>query len=472
VYTPQNQTPHTVLSENTVRHLGLGWLFPLILGWALIWTPLSVSAEDWVYVVQPGDNVWFLSATLLKDVNHYQKLLQYNNITQPKPLQPGTQLRVPLAWLKQEPAKVKVVHSRGRTEVFRHSKRRAKSLRKGDVLGLGDRIHTGPDSNVTLKFADGSTLVIQEQSEVVLDTLAVSANGIMVETRVRLNQGRGEVEVPTQRKPPPSFEIITPQSVTSVRGTRFRVETDSERNITLSEVMDGRVEVIAGGVTRVVTAGYGIVAQAGKPLRQPRPLLSRPNLSGLTARIERLPVAFVWPPVKDAKTYRIQIAPDDSFTALLIDTVLTTSNYTLTALSDGQYTLRIRAMDEFGLEGLSSDFGFTLDTRPDAAVTIGPEDGESSTETRPEFRWKPVKGARGYHLQLARDWAFTEIILDVYVDAADYYKMTSGQQGLPPNSYYWRVASLDKSGNESSFSNPKVTVVRSPPAVDRPTLSQ
>jgi hypothetical protein len=454
------------------RYISLGWLFFLGLWWTLSWPSVLFGAEDWVYVVQPGDNLWFLSATLLKDANHYNKLLQYNNITEPKPLQPGAELRVPFAWLKHEPAKVKVVHSRGHAEVFRKSKQQAKRLNKGDILGLGDRIRTGPDSNVTLEFADSSTLVVQEQSEVVLDTLAVSANGIIVETRVRLNRGRGEAEVPSQRKPPPSFEIITPESVTSVRGTRFRVEADRERHITFSEVIEGRVEVSASGVSRVVTAGYGVVAEAGKPLMEPRQLLTNPDLSGLPSRIETLPTIFTWPPVVGAKTYRIQIAPDDSFTALVVDTWLTNPNYTLSELSDGQYVLRVRAIDEFDLEGLNSDFSFILDTHSNVPVTIGPEDGDSSTDTHPEFRWQLVDGASGYRLQLARDWAFKELILNVNVGASDHYKLPKNQQGLPPNSYYWRVASLDKSGKVISVSTPKISVVRSPPAIDRPTASR
>ncbi|MCP4410887.1 MAG: LysM peptidoglycan-binding domain-containing protein [Gammaproteobacteria bacterium] len=472
MYTLQSKASNAGFAKSTIRKLCLAWLFLLGLGGALTWPSVLFGAEDWVYVVQPGDNLWFLSANLLKDVNHYNKLLQYNNIVEPKPLQPGTELRVPLTWLKRKPAKVKVVHNQGHTEVFRHRKRQAKQLNKGDILGLGDRIRTGPDSNVTLEFADGSTLVVQAQSEMVLDTLAVSATGVMVDTRVRLKRGRAEVEVPSERKPPPNFEIITPESVTSVRGTRFRVEADSERHITLSEVIEGRVEVVAAGISRIVTAGHGIAAQAGKPLMEPRPLLTRPDLSGLPARIETLPTTFDWPPVAGAETYRIQIAPDESFTALVIDTVLIYPNYTLSSLPNGQYALRARGMDEFGLEGLNSDIRFIMDTHPDAPVIVDPEGDESSTETRPEFRWQPVKGATGYRLQLARDWAFKEIILDVYVGATNHYKLPKNQQSLPPHAYFSRVASIDKSGKESPFSTPKVTVVRSPPAIDRPTLSQ
>jgi hypothetical protein len=257
-----------------------------------------------------------------------------------------------------------------------------------------------------------------------------------------------------------------------VRGTRFRVEADSEQHITLSEVIDGRVEVSASGISRIVTAGYGVVAEAGKPLMEPRQLLTKPDLSGLPARIETLPTMFTWPPVAGAKTYRIQIADDDSFTAPVIDTKLTSPNYTLSSLANGQYALRARAIDEFGLEGLNSDIDFILDVDLDVPVTKDSEGEESSTETRPEFRWQPVKGARGYRLQVARDWAFKDIILDVTVGATAHYKLPKDQQGLPPQSYYSRVASIDKSGKASPFSTPKITIVRSPPAIDGPTVSQ
>lgn len=294
----------------------------------------------------------------------------------------------------------------------------------------------------------------------------------MVETRVRLKQGRGEAEVPSERKPVPSFEIITPESVTSVRGTKFRVEADSERHISISEVIEGFVEVVAAGVSRIVTAGYGIVAEAGKPLKESLPLLAKPDLSGLQAQIESLPTTFSWPAIEGAKTYRIQIATDEALTALIIDSVLTMPKYTLSSLPSGRYALRVRAMDKFGMEGLNSEFIFIVDIRPEVPVASDTKDEESRDEGRPEFRWQPVDGASGYRLQLARDWAFKDIILDVYVGETDHYRLPKSHPGLPPSTYYSRVASIDKSGKVSPFTTPQVTIVRSASVVDRPTVSE
>ncbi len=428
-----------------------------------------------MYVIRPGDNLWFLSATLLKNVNHYHKLLQYNNISDPKPLPPGTQLRIPFAWLKRDHAKVIVVHSRGQAEVFRHPKQQAQQLKNGDKLSLRDRIRTGPDSNVTLQFADSSTLLIQAESEVVLDTLSIYANGTMVETSVRLSRGRGEIKVPSEREPPSKFEIITPEAVTGVRGTEFRVERESERRITRSEVIEGSVEVTGGGITRIVQSGYGIIAEADKPLVEPRSLLPGPDLSGLPERIAALPVTFAWPSVEGAKVYRFQITSDASFTVMLVDTELTAPNYTLSNLSNGQYVLRVRAKDEFGFEGLSSDFSFTFEAQP-AAPTVeeDPNDSESSNlvEKHPEFRWQRVSGAEGYRFQLAKDWEFRKILIDIHVGKTNHYTLSKDQQRLLPQSYYWRVAALDKSGKAGSFSTPQHVFLRSPPAIIRPTLSQ
>lgn len=472
MYTLQCKALYTGLENNITRSTVVGRLVVLGLVWILSWPTATSAAEDWFYVVQPGDNLWFLSANLLKDLNYYKKFLRYNNITEPKPLQPGTQLRVPMAWLKTEPAKVKVVHSRGDSQVFRRAGQQAKRLKKGDILGLGDRVRTGPDSNVSLEFADGSLLVLQAETEVVLDALAISASGIMVETRVRLNHGRGEAEVPSTRDPPPNFEIITPESVTSVRGTKFRVETDSIRHITISEVIEGIVEVVASGVSRVVTAGYSIVAEAGKPLKEPRALLTRPDLSNLSTRIESLPTTFSWPPVEGAKTYRIQIATDEALTALIIDSVLRMPEYTLSSLPNGRYALRVRALDKLGIEGLNTDLIINVDVPPATPVVKAPKDEKSTEESRPVFHWESVNGASGYRLQVARDWAFKDIILDVHVDATDHYRLPKSHPGLPPSTYYSRVASIDESGKVSPFSTPQITIVRLTSVVDRPTVSQ
>ena len=57
-------------------------------------------AQDWLLTVRQGDSLWKLSEIYLKDVSYYQRLQQYNGITTPRGIQPGSVLRIPIAWLK------------------------------------------------------------------------------------------------------------------------------------------------------------------------------------------------------------------------------------------------------------------------------------------------------------------------------------------------------------------------------------
>lgn len=65
---------------------------------AIIWLLCSSSAyaQEWIYTVVDRDNLWNLSEQHLDKVTRFEQLRKLNNIENPKHLQPGTRIRVPL----------------------------------------------------------------------------------------------------------------------------------------------------------------------------------------------------------------------------------------------------------------------------------------------------------------------------------------------------------------------------------------
>ena len=82
-------------------------------------------------------------------------------------------------------------------------------------------------------------------------------------------------------------------------------------------MLTGEVAASGAGSTRVLTAKTGTIIEQGKVPRAPRKLLPGPDLSALPKRIRQVPILFHLPLAERAVGYRMQIAHDDQFDALL-----------------------------------------------------------------------------------------------------------------------------------------------------------
>ena len=201
-------------------------------------------AQDWRYRVRPGDTVWDLSGKYLRGDVPWQRLQDYNRIADPYRLPPGTLMRLPVTWLKVQPAKATVVGVHGAALAV-DSGGKESSVAQGMQLGIGTRLRTAPGGSLTLQFADGSRLLLQGDSELVLDKLSAYGATGMTDTRLRLPKGRTSNEVQPLRGAASRYIIRTPTLMSSVRGTRFRVGSDGDA--AQVEVTEGHVQVDGAG---------------------------------------------------------------------------------------------------------------------------------------------------------------------------------------------------------------------------------
>ena len=205
------------------RNIFTRFLLLLVIAGSLCLMTTRAQAEDWIYTTRPGDTLWDISQKYLKSVNYWSRLQQLNNVDVAKQLAPGTKLRMPLSWLKSFAAPANLVSYSGEVQLRTAGTDSALAVSGKQKINIGDTLITSNNGSALIQFADGSTLLLQKNSEVKFNTLSSFGDTGMVDTQLRLQQGRIETRVKPLRNPDSRFEITTPAAVAAVRGTEFRV---------------------------------------------------------------------------------------------------------------------------------------------------------------------------------------------------------------------------------------------------------
>lgn len=423
--------------------------------------PTLALSQEWEYTIQPGDNLWNLSKKHLVSVRYWEQLLELNGIKDPRNIPPGSTIRIPLAWLKAGSSIGRVVELVGEATIVSHLGGEVLPAGKGMFLWENDTLRTGAGSNATLEFADGSKLLVQENSELKMENLMRYGETGMAETQIRLQSGRVHNKVTPAAGPGSRFEISTPSAIAAVRGTEYRLSAE-ETEESRAEVVRGEIGVDSAGTSRIIPQGFGTITFMDRKPLEPVKLLDPPDLTELPSTITTVPFPLQLKPVAGAARYRLQIAENEEFDALLFDATFPSANLWGPDLPDGMYYLRVHAIDSLKLEGLDSVHPFTLDAHPVPPMPIKPADDEVLGEAKPVFQWSEPENVSEYGFQLARDDRFNRILLD----EQRYGKtMFTPDREIEPGLYYWRVASIDRDGNKGPFGDHQ-RFRRTPPSPD------
>ncbi|MGA7178025.1 MAG: FecR domain-containing protein [Thiobacillaceae bacterium] len=417
---------------------------PLLLA-ALI--ALPAQAADWLYLTYPGDTLSQIARTYLKNMRDWPKVQAVNRVSIPERLPVNTRIKIPVELLKVTPASVTVTAVSGNVR-YKSGDGPFQPLASGTQLHGGENVLTGPRSSATYRFADGSVLTQQAFSNLSFGRLAAYGKTGMVSTDLSLGSGRLEAHASKQLPPAGGFGVRTAVAVAGLRGTDFRLNLGEDGKSLRNEVLEGTVNVAAQGRDVSVEAGYGTVVEAGKPPEAPRSLLMPPAATGLDALIERLPLSFTWQPVAGASAYRAQVARDAAFSEVLLDDVTPQASITWQDdLPDGNYVLRIRAIDSAGLEGGNRDHAFELDARPLPPALLSPMPGERRYENEVELSWAAAAEAHGYVLQVAPTPEFDNGLIERRLAP-----VTRHVETLPEGDWHWRIASVDEAGKQHVWS--------------------
>lgn len=435
----------------------------------LISTISHVSASEWIYTVRPGDNLWDLAEDFLVDMRYWRKLQSLNGVTDPEHMKPGSTLRIPLEWTLIQPARATVKRYSGEVKVNLASTGDQQAVSPNMVLQTGDKITTGKGSSVTLEFADGSVLILREDSELKLEVMESYGDEDVYNTQLQLDRGRTDNRVNPYKKPGSRFEIHTPSASAAVRGTVYRVNA-TDLTSTSSEVLEGEVSIANDLGQESIAEGYGTVARKDAPPLPPVLLLPAPDLSGVPDLIERLPLRIKLPEVPGAAAYRIQITTDPGFQSLNHDGISTSSIAQLAELADGDYLLRVRGIDNNRLEGHDSLNKFTLNARPEPPFAVTPQPDAAVPPDFRAFSWTENAAISQYHFQVADNPEFNQPV----VDTADHKgSALTLDQPLAPGNWFWRVAATSTVEGKGPFGDAQPFRVMKPgPQAEPPAMNE
>jgi hypothetical protein len=402
--------------------------------------PMTVT-----YTTQPGDSLYGIASRYLRDPYGWSALRRLNRVKTARRLETGIELRVPVALLKQDPQSARIIATSGPVEhMYRQNLFVPASV--GMTLGEGDRLRTGHDGFVTLEFEDGSHLSLPQDSLIEIGTLRRTALAGAQDRVILLRHGEVDSEVTRATQPADRFQIRSPSVVAGVRGTRFRVNYDSDNRATAVTVLDGAVGVDAAGTAahdvappgeplqasaQLIPAKFGNVTDASGRVGAPVRLLPPPELMNPGRMQDEKEVAFDLLPFAGAHAYRLQIARDADLLDLMQDQRVSVPHATFSDVPTGTYFVRISSIDENGLEGLPQVYAFER-------RQLGVATSEQPLGNREfKFHWRVDRVSVATHFRFVL--ANTPDLRDPIVDQPDLSAGEIVVSDLPPGLYYWTV---------------------------------
>ena len=344
--------------------------------------PLGAAAADpggpdFQVTIQEGDTLTGLGKRWLADPRRWPELQRHNRIQDPNRLVPGSTLAIPVSLLRDAGGEVTVSNVSGQAR-----KADLTLVATGDRLREGETIKTAEDGYVTIKLVDGSTLRLQSKSDLTIERARRAPGSDATEARFKLQSGQAEIQFKPDAAKASRFEIRTGFASAAVRGTEFRVAA-GERG-TRTEVTQGTIAFAglppnagpaAPEESVAIPEGFGSMVDESRKPMAPVHLLAAPALP-LEPVFQQAPtLRLSFPSVEGAASYRAWLARDENFLRMVGEAALTQPEARFSGLAAGAYVLKVRAIDQYGLEGR------------DAFALIGITAGEPPATSKPGSGW-------------------------------------------------------------------------------------
>ena len=370
-----------------------------IIGFLLLLRPGAAGAAEELQtiVVKPGDTLWSISNTYLKDPKKWNVILKYNRLpsSDPSIALPGMPLRVPTTLLKEEYRAAKLVYSLNEVLFRRTGVTDWQGVNTKMDLFKNDTLRTMAEARADIKFYTGEILNLFPNSIAVLRPPG--------KKNVDVELLAGELRSVKSRVITASARI-TPKTKDTEFGAKLKDDLT-----TLVQVTKGKVDVEAQGKTVEVLEGFASEVKMDMAPSQPVKMPALPQFEH--GSVTALSTAS-----------GPQLRTDGGVISLAN---MKTSQRPAATLPKGELPKDIPAADISG-KGIDTSEIVKL-------LSVG----------------NPVQS---YHLQVSKDQSFTTTILNKEYDAFDKIDLN---ELLPPGNYFMRIALVDLLGFEGKFSAPR-----------------
>ncbi|MBI4423573.1 MAG: LysM peptidoglycan-binding domain-containing protein [Elusimicrobia bacterium] len=214
--------------------------------------------------VKPGDTLWAIANTYLRDPTRWNELLKYNKLPTPDPTiaLPGMTLRVPVALIKESMLAASLAELVNQVRARRRETADWKAASPRMQLFKDDGLRTLAASRARVEFVNGDVLSLDENSMAILKPKGKDAD---------LELMRGEIHGSRSRVITPSSRI-TPKT----KDTRFTAEVREDLS-TLVQVYTGLAAVEGQGRVQDVRGGFSTEVAVDRPPTEPIKLPETPE---------------------------------------------------------------------------------------------------------------------------------------------------------------------------------------------------
>lgn len=374
-------------------------------------TVSSVKFEK--VVVKPGDTLWGIAQTYLKNPEDWNQILKYNHLPSDDPTValPGMTLEVPQKIMKEIFQAGKIVSSVNQVLLRRQETAQWKKTRVGEILYSKDTLRTLDESKAKVLFIDSQMLDLEPDSMAVIllppgkkreDSVSLKRGGVFI--------GHAKVITPSA--------TITPKAPHTVYSAKIR-----EDESTLVRVFSGVATVSAEGQNVDVPAGMETTVPPGLSAGVPQKI----------------------PHWKEFET-EAKVAmsnPRDSR-----NSGSSGNRGRGSVLAQGEAGGNSSGQAQAGNMSAKNNLG----ARAGGGTTISSAAPSASLqkEISDLSIGNPISG---YRLQVSIGGDFSSPILDKVFDSDE--KVDIQSLGLKPGQYWFRLATIDLLGEQSPFSSPR-----------------
>ena len=309
------------------------------------------SDEVLVYTVKKNDTVWGVCKKYVADPLCWKKLVEFNQLKNPKYLPPKSTLKIPRAWLIDQSTTALVIAVEGDVSVARQGSLDHEQLEIGNLLNQQDVI-TSQEGTAMIKFADDSRLLLKTNSMIKMASLQFSNSTQLIDTRIELLRGRVKAQVEKLRHQDSHYEIMTPAAIVAVRGTEFRVaSTVNETTGAVemrTELLSGALSVISDNNQQDIVSGQAVLAIEKEGVSESIELLPRPLMALNERKSMTFPLLLDWNNLEKAVSYKVTLMKEEE---QIWEKSTQDSELLIDDIDSGQFQLLIRGIDALGFEG-------------------------------------------------------------------------------------------------------------------------